>query len=104
MRGAGAADRATGAGQCFVHDLADRAGAAAALRAAAETAIDLAGRSRRRLDAGLADFVVAQDVAGADDHREPGGSNGCGSHYGTLATGFIVPSQRKTQFKIDIKY
>src|SRR5882757_11312867 len=55
--------------QRLVHDLADGAGAAAALGAAAEAAIDLPGRARPRLRRdGGADIVVAQNVAGADDH------------------------------------
>ena len=67
--------RAAGAGgrsgiQRLVHDLADGAGAAATLSAAAQAAIDLPGRARRRLRRdGGADIVVAQNVAGADDHE-----------------------------------
>ena len=54
----------------LVHDLADGAGAAAALGAATETAIDLPGRARPRLRRdGGADIVVAQNIAGADDHE-----------------------------------
>jgi hypothetical protein len=65
------AGAASGRGiQRLVHDLADGAGAAAALGAAAEAAIDLPGRTRRRLRRdGGADIVVAQNVAGADDHE-----------------------------------
>src|SRR5947209_18436392 len=56
--------------QRFVHDLADGAGAAAALGAAAKAAIDLPRRARPRLRRdGGADVVVAQNVAGADDHE-----------------------------------
>src|SRR5205814_4213683 len=55
--------------QRLVHDLADGAGAAAALGAAAKAAIDLPGRARTRLRRdGGADIVVAQNVTGADDH------------------------------------
>ena len=43
----GAAGRTAGADQGFIHDLADGVGAAAALGAAAEAAIDLAGGARR---------------------------------------------------------
>ena len=70
MRGAGAAGRATGAGQSFVHDLADRARATAALSAAAETAIDLTGRARRRSRDRVSHRMVAENVAGAHDHRK----------------------------------
>ena len=63
---------ATGGGrgiQRFVHDLANGAGAAAALGAAAKAAIDLASRARTHLRRdGGADIVVTQNVAGADDH------------------------------------
>ena len=54
----------------LIHDLADGAGAAAALGAAAEAAIDLPGRARPRLrrDGGT-DIVVGQNVAGANDHK-----------------------------------
>jgi hypothetical protein len=48
MRGTTAAWRTAGADQSFIHDLADGAGAAAALGAAAETAVNLAGGARRR--------------------------------------------------------
>src|SRR5262245_62047699 len=60
-----------------VHDAADGARAAAALGAAAEAAIDLAGGGRRLLGADRrAHVVVAQHVAGTDDHGRsafPGG-------------------------------
>lgn len=62
--------------QRLVHDLADRARAAAALGAAAETAIDLAGEPRAALRDDVADLVVRQDIAGADDH------GGRGFRYG----------------------
>ena len=67
VRGAAAADRTAGAGQSFVHDLADRARAAAALSAAAEAAIDLTGCARRRLGKGGANGMVAQCVEGKDE-------------------------------------
>ena len=52
-----------------VHDAADGARATAALGAAAEAAIDLPGGSWRLLGADhRAHVVVAQHVAGADDH------------------------------------
>ena len=50
------------------HDAADGARAAAALGAAAEKAIDLAGREHPlRLDGG-ADILISQHIAGTDDH------------------------------------
>lgn len=79
--GVGLVGRAAGAlvaagQQRLVHDLADRAGAAAALGAAAETAIDLAREPRATLRDDVADLVVRQDIAGADDH------GGRGFRYG----------------------
>jgi hypothetical protein len=50
------------------HDAPDRGGAAAALRAAAETAVDLSSRARRRIGDGGADLGVGEHVAGTDDH------------------------------------
>jgi hypothetical protein len=77
MRGTAAANGTAGANQgCsdygFIHNLADRARAAAALRAAAETAIDFTAGARGGRINSAAHFVVAQDVAGTDDHRKPG--------------------------------
>ena len=58
MRAARTAGLPAGA-ERFVHDLLDGAGAAAALRAAAQTSIDLARRARRlRAGAGGAHVVV----------------------------------------------
>ena len=56
--------------ESVVHDLADGAGAAAALGAAAEAAVNLPGRARPNLrrDNG-ADIVVAENIAGADNHQ-----------------------------------
>lgn len=62
--------------QRLVHDLADGAGAAAALGAAAEAAIDLAGEPRAALRDHVANLVVRQDITGADDH------GGRGFRYG----------------------
>ena len=58
-----------GAFKCFVHDLANGAGAAAALGAATQAAIDLAGGpwTLRRLTGG-SNVLVGQYVAGTDDH------------------------------------
>ena len=55
----------------LIHDLPDRAGAAAALGAAAEAAIDMARGSMRGSIRGGSHLVVAQHVAGTDDHRSP---------------------------------
>ena len=66
------ADRAAGlagAGQGLVHDALDGAGTTPALRAAAEAAIDLAGRPRTFGMTGRSDGAVGQDIAGADDHE-----------------------------------
>src|SRR5690606_30981102 len=53
----------------LVHDAADGARAAPALRAAAEALIDLERRAWRvGASAGLAHLVVGQHVAGTDDH------------------------------------
>ena len=55
----------------LIHDLADGAGATAALGAATEATVDLSGRAGTRLRlAGGADVLIAQNVAGADDHRD----------------------------------
>src|SRR5258708_13580064 len=64
-----AAGRATGRRGRFVHDRADGARAASALRVAAEAAVALARRPRRfaRTER-RAHVAVAQHVAGADDH------------------------------------
>ncbi|MDQ0354612.1 hypothetical protein J2S22_001536 [Rhodoplanes tepidamans] len=65
----GTAGAVLGAGQQrLVHDLADGAGAAAALGAAAEAAIDLAGHPRAALRHHVANLAVRQDIAGTDDH------------------------------------
>ena len=86
--------RAAATGGCgraerLVHDLADGAGAAAALCAATEAAIDLSGRARTRLRRdGGADIVVGQDVAGADDH-------GRRSRAGSIDTGPPDRGQKK---------
>src|SRR5689334_23514862 len=55
----------------FVDDGLDGSGAAAAFGAAAEAAVDLLGAARkvRGSSHGIADVMVAQDVAGTDDHE-----------------------------------
>ena len=55
----------------FVDDGLDGAGAAAAFGAAAETAIDLLRMARQVAGCadGIADIMVAEDVAGTDDHE-----------------------------------
>src|SRR5215472_4305532 len=60
-----------GAGaQRFVDDVLDGAGATAAFGAAAEAAIELLGTARKDIcrGHGVADVVIAEDVAGADNH------------------------------------
>src|SRR4051812_41983998 len=57
--------------QALIHDLADRARAPPALRAASEATIDLVGgRGARRggVD-NRADFPVTQNIAGTNDHN-----------------------------------
>src|SRR6266403_355492 len=71
---------AAGAGDRLVHDLADGARTTPALRAAAEAAIDLAGRARRLLGTERrAHVLVGQHVAGADDHGKGGVPTGFSS-------------------------
>jgi hypothetical protein len=58
----------------LVHDPANGAGATATLGAATEATINLSGRARRRFGlAGAANILVAQYVAGADDHAAQNG-------------------------------
>jgi len=52
----------------LVHYTADGARAAAPLGAAAEMAIDLAGRERPLRLEGGADILIGQHIAGTDDH------------------------------------
>jgi hypothetical protein len=52
----------------LVHDGSDRPRTTSALRAAAETAIDLAGHARRIGPDHGTNLVIRQDVTGADDH------------------------------------
>jgi hypothetical protein len=70
---AGAANRA--ADLCtierFIDDFANRAGATTALGTAAEAAIDMARGSTRGGIRGGSHFVVAQYVAGTDNHQTP---------------------------------
>src|SRR5262245_66255552 len=62
----------------LVHDAPDGAGASPALRAASEAAVDLAGGARRSGGGRYgANLMIAQHVAGADDH-------GDGSRYAWL--------------------
>jgi hypothetical protein len=58
----------------LVHDLANGAGATPTLGAATQATIDLSSRARRRFGlAGAANILVAQYVAGADDHAAQNG-------------------------------
>jgi hypothetical protein len=73
VRASGTADLGAGA-QGLVYDGLDGPRAAAAFGAAAEAAIDLLGIARkvfRRAD-GTADIVVAEDVAGTNNHENDG--------------------------------
>lgn len=57
--------------QSLGHDLPDRPCAAAALSAATQAAIDLPGRTRNPVPHGhgVSNVMVAQDIAGADNHE-----------------------------------
>ena len=70
VRAARAADLGAGA-QRFVDDGLDRARATAAFGAAAEAAVDLLRISRQvpSCPHGIADILVAEDVAGTDNHE-----------------------------------
>jgi hypothetical protein len=70
VQGAGAADRTCQRGRAdrLVDDLADRAGAAAALRAAAQATVYMAGGTTIGGARSVAHLVVGQHIAGADDH------------------------------------
>ena len=69
VRATGAAGLGAGA-KGLIDDGLDGAGAAAAFGVAAKAAIDLlcATRKVRGSSHGIADIMVAQDVAGTDDH------------------------------------
>jgi len=73
VQSAGAADRTAdfGAVERFINDLADGAGAPAALGTAAEATIDMTRRAARRIARSTSYFVIAQDVAGTDNHPTP---------------------------------
>ena len=58
----------TGAAERLLHEAADGARAAAALGAAAETAIDSASRTRPLCLDGKADVPIAQHIARTNDH------------------------------------
>src|SRR5262249_15758493 len=65
---------ATGLGagtKCFIDDRLDGPSAAAAFGSGSETSIDLLGMAHRiaGVSDGGADIVVAEDVAGTDDHE-----------------------------------
>jgi len=69
VRATGLAGQGAGA-QRFVDDALDGAGATAAFSVATKAAIDLLGVARKvvRRIHGVADVVIAKDVAGTDDH------------------------------------
>ena len=66
---AGLAGMGTGA-ERFVDNVLAGAGATAAFGATAETAIELLGAARKDICRahGVADIVIAEDVAGTDNH------------------------------------
>jgi hypothetical protein len=70
VHGTGAADRARQHRRPdgLIDDLADGAGATAALGATAQAAINLTGRTAVRCARGVAHLVVGQHIAGANDH------------------------------------
>lgn len=69
--GASIAARFGACAEGFVHDLFDRPGAAAALGAATQAAVNLPGGTRKigRGGHGVADVMVAQDIARTDNHE-----------------------------------
>jgi len=69
VRAAGLTGMRTGA-ECFVNDALDGAGAAAAFGTATKATIKLLGATRKIVCGihGVADVVVAQHVAGTDNH------------------------------------
>jgi hypothetical protein len=71
-------------------------GTAATLGAAAEAAIDFSGRARRSGIHGATHFVVAQHVAGTDDHRKIRLWRSLRPQNGQFASGFIATSQNKS--------
>ena len=75
---AATANRATLPAARIVHDLPDGGGAAAALRRAAQAAIDLAGGPRSGLDIQGGPHVgVAEYIAGTNNHGSPETSEVC---------------------------
>jgi hypothetical protein len=103
VRGAGATSRTTGAGQGFIHDPADRVQAAAALGAAAKAAMHVSSTARRGFIDRGAHFVVAQNVAGADNHGVPG-LGGSRPQNDRFANGSIALSQKDSFFKMVLIY
>jgi len=93
MRGASAAGRTAGTVQCLIHDLADGPQTPATLRAAAKTTMNMSSAARRRRIHGGAYFVVAQHVAGTDDHRSKPGARP--QHNDMSAIGSFAPSQKQ---------
>ena len=70
---AGAADWTANFGTVkrFINDLTDSAGASATLGTTAETTVDMACGTARRGAGSASYLVVAQDVAGTDNHQTP---------------------------------
>src|ERR1700690_2954376 len=77
-------------GQSLVHDAADGASAASALRAAAEAIVDLARGARRRFARrqGGAHVMVGEHVTGADNHCRKGPAANWGNRNQSLEREF----------------
>jgi hypothetical protein len=93
---------ATAVRQRLVHDPLDRARASSALGAAAEAAIHLPrGAGGLRGSHGVADIVIAENVAGADDHGASGGGGRGGRELllilvGAVPSGGVDLAQKKS--------
>jgi hypothetical protein len=102
VRAAGAAFLGAGA-ERFVDDGLDRARAAAAFGAAAEATVNLLGipRQVRSCTHGTPDIVVAQDVAGTDNHETARTLGDASSSIFKSATRCKRKSRNFKQFQTD---
>lgn len=89
-----------GAGQRFVHDTADGAGAPAALRAAAQALVNLARGTRRVFAVRQrgTHVVVGQDIAGANNHLREARQR-CGVTWDRSLADALGLCKEKTLFK-----